>query len=53
MGMSPAEVLDLPLCDYQASVHHYAKAQGGEEESGLSGDEFDEMLVGLEGQALN
>lgn len=49
MGLSPTEVLDMPLHDYEAAVHHFAKSQGGEDDGeALSGDEFDEMLAGLE-----
>lgn len=50
MGLAPSEVLDMTLPDYEAAVLHYAKSQGSDDdEDGLSGDEFDEMLVGIAG----
>lgn len=50
MGISPAEALDMSLYDYQAAVHGYNRGQGGDGDEGpaLTGEEFDEMLVGLE-----
>lgn len=50
MGLSPQDVLDLPLHDYEAAVHHFARSQGGPDEGeALSDDDFDEMMVGLAG----
>lgn len=49
MGMSPDEVLAMPLYDYQAALHHFNLAQGSqdEDEAPLGGDEFDEMRIAL------
>lgn len=48
MGLSPDEVLDMSMHDYEAALHHFAKAQGADDdEPALEDDEFDEMMVGL------
>lgn len=48
MGLGASEVLAMPLHDYQAALHHYAKAQGGDDDADALGEEdFDEMLVSL------
>lgn len=50
MGLSVSEVMAMPLHDYQAAVHHFAKAQPGaekDEAETLADVEFDEMMVGM------
>jgi len=49
MGLSPAEVLAMPLYDYQAALYHFNLAQDGQddEDEPLGADEFDEMRIAL------
>ena len=54
MGMSPDQVLSMPLYDYQAAIHHFNQAQGTDDESEeqLSELDFDEMLIGMAGHSM-
>lgn len=48
MGLSPDEVLDMEMPDYDAAIYHFAKAQDADEDaSALDEAEFDEMMVGM------
>jgi hypothetical protein len=54
MGLSPDQILGLPLHDYQAAIHHFNRANSSVEEDDdapLSDSDFDEMMVAMAGQS--
>ncbi|EHJ62829.1 hypothetical protein [Novosphingobium pentaromativorans] len=55
MGIAPSEVLSMSLYDYQAALHHWAKAQGSDDDEveALTPEEFDELLITAASQGVH
>lgn len=55
MGISPTEVLAMPLHDYQAALFHFARAQGSDDDdpTPLGDGEYDDMVNALSSAGLH
>lgn len=54
MGLSPDQVMAMPLHDYQAAIYHMNKSRDpdGDDVDPLSAEEFEEMFADLEARGM-